>query len=174
MLCHWRPTHSPNFKFPTVISNNNMTYKLGLAVLPFTVESQMMYHNTYSKSNHLLLRFKKCKIMKCRLQKSILASWFDTGTKIALRVNIWNFVWRLQWILYKILFIRYAMMLFCAWMTTLECENSLLPSPTVLLLKSPDLVLPRTTFSCHSVVMSQSDNLFHLVLEGDLYMFWYC
>ena len=51
-------------------------------------------------------------------------------------------------------------MLFCAQVTTLECKHSLLPLPTVLLLKSPGLVLPKTTFSCHSVVMAQSDNLF--------------
>ena len=61
MLCHWRPTHSLKFKFPTTISNNNTTYKLGVAVLPFNVESHMTYHNTYSKSNHLLLKFKNVK-----------------------------------------------------------------------------------------------------------------
>jgi hypothetical protein len=160
MLCHWRPTHSPNFKFPTIISDNNMTYKLGVAVLPFNVESQMTYHNTHSKSNHLLLRFEKCKTMNCRLQKSTLASCFDTGTKISLSVKIWNLVWRLQWILYKILFMRCAMMLFCAGVTTLESEYSLLPSPTVPLLESPGLILPRTDFSCHYVVTAQSDNLF--------------
>jgi len=65
-----------------------MTYRLGVAVIPCNVESQMMYQNTYSKSNNLLLRFEKCKTMKCRLQKSILAPSLDTGTKISLRVNI--------------------------------------------------------------------------------------
>jgi len=74
-----------------------MTYKLGVAVLAFNVESQMMYRNTYSKRNHLLLRFKKCKTMKWRLQKSILTSWFDTGTKISLRVNFLMFSYLFSW-----------------------------------------------------------------------------
>lgn len=65
------------------------------------------------------------------------------------------------------------MILFHAWVTNLECEHSLLPSPTVPFLKSPGLVLPTATFSCYSVVTAQSDNLFKPSFGWDSYMFSY-